>query len=136
VRWELNSIDHDARCDKENISRIELWVLAEKLLIPQLQNEAMTLLQRVGRTCIDPFEIHVKYIYQNTAENSPLRRFVVNMIAWTAPSSEYKKYPHLYPPEFLLDLVTVFSATVPSKTAANKRNRLNDNDYCVEERSG
>jgi hypothetical protein len=135
-QWELYSEDHDARCEKETISRIELWVLAGKLLIPQLQNEVMTLLRSVGRTCIDPFGLHVDYIYQNTAKTSPLRRFVVNLIAWTAPSSEYKDYHQLYPHEFLLDLVTVFSAAVPPKTAANKRHRLDDTDYFVEERSG
>jgi len=42
------SEDHGARCEKETISRIELWVLAEKLLIPQLQNKAMTLLQSIS----------------------------------------------------------------------------------------
>jgi len=130
------SEDHGARCEKETISRIELWVLAEKLLIPQLQNEAMTLLRSVGRTCIEPFEMWVDYIYYKTAKDSPLRRFVVNLIAWSAPSSEYKEYPHLYHHEFLLDLVTVFSAAVPAKTAANKRHRLDDTDYFVEERSG
>ena len=134
--FNIYSEDHGARCEKETISRIELWVLAEKLLIPQLQNEAMTLLRSVGRTCIEPFEMWVDYIYYKTAKDSPLRRFVVNLIAWSAPSSEYKEYPHLYHHEFLLDLVTVFSAAVPAKTAANKRHKLDDTDYFVEERSG
>lgn len=132
--WELEVDDvHNIDCTKGTISRIELWVLAEKLLIPQLQNEVMRLLRLVGRTCVHPFERHVNYIYQNTADNSVLRRFVVNLIAWAAPSSEYKQYPHLYPHEFLLDLVTVFSAAVPPRTAANKRYRLDDTDYFVEE---
>jgi len=45
---KIYSEDHGARCEKETISRIELWVLAEKLLIPQLQNKAMTLLQSIS----------------------------------------------------------------------------------------
>jgi len=43
---KIYSEDHSTGCEKETISRIELW----KLLIPQLQNKAMTLLRSVGRT--------------------------------------------------------------------------------------
>ena len=46
---KIYSEDHSTGCEKETISRIELWVLAEKLLIPQLQNKAMTLLRSVSR---------------------------------------------------------------------------------------
>ena len=126
---------HAAKCSAETKSRIELWVLAEKLLVPRLQNEVMDLLGLVSKTCTTPFEVRISYIYQNTTDNSPLRLFVVNLIAWTAPSSEYKRYPHLYQYEFLLDLATVFSAAVPRRAASNKRDRFDIADYYVEERS-
>lgn len=56
LELELNNLGHFIHCNKGTKSVIELWVLAEKLLIPQLQNEVMTLLRLVGRTCVHPFE--------------------------------------------------------------------------------
>jgi hypothetical protein len=136
--YDSNIEDEDGqiyanKCSLETQTRIKLWVLAEKLLVPRLQNEVMELLGLISQTCTTPFEICVEYIYANTADSSPLRLFVVNLIAWTAPSREYKKYPHLYPYGFLLDLATVFSAAVPRRAAANKRDRLDITDYYIED---
>ena len=109
--------------------------LAEKLLIPQMQNEVLHLLNTVGQTCLLPFVYSLHGIYANTSEDSPLRRFVVNLLAWSLESDGYKRRSDLYPNAFLLDLATVFSAAVPERTARNRRARADVRDYYVEERS-
>jgi hypothetical protein len=61
--WELEVDDvHNIDCTKGTISRIELWVLAEKLLIPQLQNEVMRLLRLIGRTCVQSGSLSARHV--------------------------------------------------------------------------
>ncbi len=107
VQWlysqKLTSIHHEddtedrshyVNCRKVVTSQIELWVLAEKLFIPQLQNEVMTCLRHVSITCTWPFELLLNHIYQNKSEKSPLHRFVVDLIAWGGLWTNYQDFPH------------------------------------------
>lgn len=120
---------HHAFCGRQIVSHIQLWVLAEKLLIPQLQDEVLYLLNTVGQTCHLPFIYSLHGIYANTSEDSPLRRFVVNLLAWSLESDKYKRKSDLSPNAFLIDLATVFSAAVPERTARNRRAKTDVKDY-------
>jgi len=124
--------EHENICDPQTTIQIQLWVLAEKLLIPRLQNELMDVFGLVGLTCFNPFEYRVEYIYQHTAD-SPLRRFVVKMSAWSRDSNEYKTYRNLYPYEFLLDLAMEFSAAAPWHVKANHKRKIQSSHYYVED---
>jgi len=133
----LEELDpHELKCIEDTKSLLGLWVLAEKLLIPRLQNEIMDVLGRIRVTClacVSAFCFKLQYIYDNTTDESVLRRFVVDVIAWAEEGMDYRIDPGLFPKAFLLDLATVFSAGVDPRIAARRLDGLDMADYHVEE---
>ena len=75
----------------------DLWILAEKILAPKLQNLAMDALEELRFHCIDRLPAtRCEYIYQHTRKGSPLRRFMVDWVmrklAMT-PEADAEKFP-------------------------------------------
>lgn len=71
----------------------QLWILADQLLMPRLQDQAMAELVRNHEKRCTPLD-GVTWIYKNTAQDSPLRRFLsdqcardVDETAWIKKSS-------------------------------------------------
>jgi hypothetical protein len=122
--------NHMSPCTKENYYLSQLWVLAEKLMVPQLQDVVMDQFNIIRQTCPEAFGCHLNYIYANTSEESPLRRFAVQIVAWS-PQMDYKEFSVLYPKEFLLDLVMVFHSAVPARTQTKKMDSLDISEYYV-----
>jgi len=89
---------------------LELWVLAEKLLIPTLQNMAIIEYHKnvteSGAIPITKFG----YIYENTSAGSPLRLLVVDQCAGGLTTTCYAEQPSYFPHEMLIDIVTRYSA--------------------------
>ena len=82
VNWIYTQEIKDTETEKSIVGiefLVGLWVLAEKTLIPKLQNQVMQLL-RTGKTgyCKDDGEL-LKYAYQNSSKKSPLRRALVDI---------------------------------------------------------
>ncbi|KAE9381302.1 hypothetical protein N431DRAFT_457903 [Stipitochalara longipes BDJ] len=63
--------EHYEICGPQTDIQIQLWVLAEKLLVPRLQNELMDVFGLVSTTCLAPFEYRVEYIYQTPPRTAP-----------------------------------------------------------------
>jgi hypothetical protein len=59
--------NHISACTKETYYLLQLWVLAEKLMVPQLQDVVMDQFNIIRQTCAGAFEIQLNYIYANTA---------------------------------------------------------------------
>jgi len=79
---------------------MNVWLLADRVMVPRLQNEALALLERAGREGREFPPSQYQRIYRNTTKDSPLRACIVKM--WpdlTISNSE------LYPRELLVDLV-------------------------------
>jgi hypothetical protein len=123
--------EHLEDCVPQTASLLQLWILAEFLLLPQLQNEIMNALHSISQWCLTPFSANLNYIYDKTAAGSPLRRFVANMLAWSTPYEDYNKFSILYPKEFFVDLASLFNSVVPSKAATHRRNRTDITDFYV-----
>jgi hypothetical protein len=70
-------VEHGKVCGAEFASLCELWVLADKLLIPNIQNQIMDQLDRVCKTCESNVVMHADFIYANTQPKSPLRAFAI-----------------------------------------------------------
>jgi hypothetical protein len=84
-------------------------------------------------SCYGSFELCLHYIYERTIDNSQLRRFVVNLIAWKFAGTNFKECPYLYPRDFLLDLANFYSTAVPPRTAANRVNKPDITEYYIDE---
>ncbi|CAG8951813.1 hypothetical protein HYFRA_00005617 [Hymenoscyphus fraxineus] len=85
---------------------IDLWLLAQRFLVPQLQNQALTLLENIrglkkeNNRRLPPSML--KRIYNNTSEDSVLRKYVI--ATWHDGVIE-EKDGYLHPRLFLLDIV-------------------------------
>ncbi|KAH7382021.1 hypothetical protein BKA64DRAFT_218609 [Cadophora sp. MPI-SDFR-AT-0126] len=78
-----------------------LWILADKLLIPRLQNDILSMLESARKTKGLPSAVF-GYVYENTTEESLLRKYIVSMCL---AKTEAMKDPDHYPRELLLEIV-------------------------------
>ncbi|CAG8950240.1 hypothetical protein HYFRA_00008478 [Hymenoscyphus fraxineus] len=101
------------RSDKEPLLRenlLELWLLADRLNIPRLQNEAMLILGADAFPATDDIhgiELCQKFerMYDNTMDESPLRRFFVDLLTC---QSNVKLVPeHNIPKQMLMDILNL-----------------------------
>jgi hypothetical protein len=113
----------------ENNSLAELWVLADKLGIPQLQNVAIeTMHQIYTKVQLIPTNT-AQYIYNNTNPTSALRRYIVELCAISLSPKSFSNNPDRFPHEMLIDMVTFYS-TRHWALEASKKN-INVSEYRV-----
>ncbi|KAH7363881.1 hypothetical protein BKA65DRAFT_472250 [Rhexocercosporidium sp. MPI-PUGE-AT-0058] len=107
------SENHSKHLNSQSRAMVELWVLCERLLIPRLQNEIITEIERVRKHTQVISISNLKYVYENTPSDSPLRRVHVDYcVAHCISSISYSKYPDRYPQEMLLDMVKRFTKVI------------------------
>jgi hypothetical protein len=127
VQEAFNDFDGDAAA-KEDMCLVKLWVLADKLLIPQLQNMTLDALvkicgkaQGLATRCLD-------YVCVNTSKDSGLRRWFIHRCAFRIESKSFLEHPEEYPHQLLLEIVTILSEWSKGKTRPKTRTE----DYKVE----
>ena len=92
-------VENEHGLPPRNADLIHLWILADKLLIPALQNEAI---QIMNSTNCSGVSSSFPTLYENTMQDSPLRRFWIDAFA---ASSRTITTPRDYPPEMLVAVV-------------------------------
>jgi len=86
---------------------VDLWLLAEKLMIPDLQNAAMRGMGvQSPRTFALPLEA-LERAYQNTAKGSPLRSYLAEEFAYRMVCKS-QSYPH----ELFAEMGNVFKKSI------------------------
>lgn len=122
------------QCMVEDSALLHLWVLAEKFLIPQLQNYTMRVLCSKVSICNPSlYSKDCRYVYDNTAEGSALRRFVVEHGCWGKTASFHEKDLFSYPVEALGDMIMTLKRQLPENVRARKRSQMIGDNYLVEE---
>lgn len=81
---------------------VELWILAERMRMPRLQNQALnTLDQMRGGAELIPQSTY-KRVYDRTKDGSPLRRYIVSLVSrGKSPLTQ----PFYFPHQMLYDVV-------------------------------
>ncbi|KAH7333112.1 hypothetical protein BKA65DRAFT_40143 [Rhexocercosporidium sp. MPI-PUGE-AT-0058] len=96
-------------------SLVHLWLLADRILVPSLQNQAIDLIeqtrQQKGNDRL-PSELF-PIIYENTNADSALRLYVVRVCS--APYLAQIKNAKNYPPQLLLDIVNAIRERATGK---------------------
>lgn len=96
------------------IQLLDAWLLAEYLLVPQLQNYIvdMMIAKQVNKHTIpvDAFG----YFYNNTQRGSLMRKLMVDIFVWKwySKSSTYRVYERYIPFEMNMDLLIAFARRV------------------------
>ncbi|KAN0103412.1 hypothetical protein V8E51_011725 [Hyaloscypha variabilis] len=84
------------------LNMVGLYILAECLIIPRLQNHIMrSLLEMAEREAWST--VWMETTYEGTSAESPLRCFAVDMLLYEVPSSWIKKHEKHFPRELLID---------------------------------
>jgi hypothetical protein len=126
VEWfytqTLNTCQPDEKLDdaasmEEDLLLAKFWVLADKLLLPQLQNQVLDRLhevcEAVGRLPLGCFH----YAYSNTPPGSPLRQWCVYRCALLLDENWFADHPDRFPHEILVELIVFFRDGVYSLPA-------------------
>ncbi|TVY88125.1 hypothetical protein LAWI1_G006726 [Lachnellula willkommii] len=103
----------DGKYNQDEVeSLIQLNILADKLLLPRLQNLTLSELSKVCHKSKFAHSFNFHYLYANTGPGSPLRRFVVDHCASVLCSYDYGASSDNFPKEMLVDLAAVLSRSL------------------------
>ena len=81
---------------------VPLWLAAENLLVPELQNQTLELMnQERFRLQQNPAPDVIQYLYDNSTEECALRHYVIATCGASLPELEKDTE---YPKDFLIDL--------------------------------
>ncbi|CZT11072.1 uncharacterized protein RAG0_15340 [Rhynchosporium agropyri] len=88
----------------EDMHLVELWVLADKLAVPELQKCAIDHIVQIGVVCEWPAHKTFNYIYENTATDSQLRLLAVQQCR-NHKRGVFEKDGECFPKLLLLDMI-------------------------------
>ena len=112
--------EHDPEIEKlwadQDLDLVQLWIVADKLLIRPLQNAVINVLEDFWE---EPFVRHggpstswIPYAYEHTTAGSPLRNFAIDICAYKISAEGFAAHPEDFPKEVLLDMAIVLSKAV------------------------
>lgn len=114
---------------------VEVWVLAEKFSVPLLQNAA---LKRINQLLYERSKSiatdYLEYIVENTAQDSLLRKYFIEIIGSTVKPSAFEAQAVDFPREILAQLV-VYLANIRKDKAIALSNYLVPTDEKVKDGS-
>lgn len=122
---------HSRKCYAQYLLLVKLWVLADRLCIDRLQNVIINHIVRIQGECGRMSSACFSYIYESTAEGSPLRRLAVDQAAWFGDSDSFLSRLQDYPKEMLLEIVSVFAKQLPRVVRNRKTASMIAEDYHV-----
>ena len=132
TRFQPHDCDATTRQSQE-FALVQLWVLAEKYMIPTLQNYTIRILYRLGFVCkpLSP-EVYL-YIYDNTDPQSKLRLLASHQAALNPNDRVFLANPSLYPHEMLIDLLIKVQQDRRDKLELGLENLEEEQNYLVDE---
>jgi hypothetical protein len=93
----------------EDMELAELWVLADKMGVPALQDFVLSTILEISKVWgAAPFST-LPYVYNNTRIGSPLRRLMASLVALSCETHDYSNHSEFFPHAFLIDLATRMS---------------------------
>ncbi|KAK0100233.1 hypothetical protein ONS95_008197 [Cadophora gregata] len=96
--------------DSEDMSLVEVWVIADKFGIPSLQNAALQAIQTIFEMSYSLIPSHTfHYVFDNTSEVSPLRDYMVaTCVQYAMPAHLDNEFKGDFPRGLLLELSRIF----------------------------
>jgi hypothetical protein len=115
---------------QQEIDFIHFWVLADKLLIPSLQNAIVRELEIMWNLGVDRAigVGWVPFVYEHTSVGSPLRALTLDHCAYGINSDWFPEEPTAFPHEMLLDLARLMSSGITPTTTYEKDENGRDDE--------
>lgn len=114
---------------------VEAWVLTDKLGLITFQNEILKTIHAIAEPRRVIPTSSMKYVYQNTSPDSPLRRFSVAICGLDLLPDSIVEEIHVFPAEFLVDVFTFLARLRDGvKDPANdRREKIVMADFMIQE---
>ena len=118
---------------KEDLELARLFVIADKLLIPQLQNAIIVLFHKALAAGKDQPVSCVKYIWENTTKENPLRRLILHYCVFYFNPIWLSKNHQQFPKEFLIEALEILGTNKELPKLGKALGISNVNQYKVPE---
>ncbi|KAF4629915.1 hypothetical protein G7Y89_g8235 [Cudoniella acicularis] len=119
------------KLEVHDMALIQLWVLADRLLIPKIQDMVMLELLKIKYGPIRVATTNwINYAYQHTAEQSPLRRLALAHCADRWSDYGLENCPECFPHQLLIEIVTLISNHKPWSLENGIEETYFDDDSC------
>ena len=118
--WAYTGVIEQKPSDPSEISWHTLagiYIFAEARFIPALQNMAIDILISKHESLLRAPIEELRYIYENTAEQSPVRRFLAERAAHRGNLKDWFHDRTIYPTDFAIDLSLALYDRVQKKTS-------------------
>lgn len=112
---------------------IGLWVLARRLLMPRLQNDAIDMLEQRRR---QERRIQIKsfqYVYDNTDTHDKLRLYLINLCARSMEEFAQDEIKDFFPPKMVAEINEAVLVKFEHIDEGFELDRVNMTKYHVEE---
>lgn len=96
VLWKLQ---------RHSMRLVNLWITADYLQMPRLQNLAVDGLEHLSRQLGVAQGSTLHYLYENVPTGAPLRQLVVEHYVLFVSHSVCQRYPHIFPKQMLVGLI-------------------------------
>ena len=113
---------------------VRLYVLAQKFLIPRLQNCVMDAIDNAEFVSGRVPTSEIVYVWESTPSESPLRRLLLHYCSHNLQAGGFGATPELFPKAMLLDLATLLRKMMQQKKIAEGRPDMKG--FYVEEKEG
>lgn len=130
VLAERGEQDADVGWGEEDMNLARLWVLADRLGMPKLQNNVMSIIVDISKLH-QPAALTFRYIYENTAEGSPLRALTIRQCATELNPRIFTGNTSAFPHQLLLD-IAVYCAEYLRSMDGDEDNCIEAEDFFVE----
>lgn len=96
---------------EESMDLARTWVLADKMMIPALQNAVLDKLDQVADAMNTYPSVILRYVYENTYHGSQFRKYLVSRCLSSCCAYQFRRDQHSYPPALLMDLLVAKTKT-------------------------
>ncbi|KAH6709047.1 hypothetical protein BKA61DRAFT_490241, partial [Leptodontidium sp. MPI-SDFR-AT-0119] len=124
-----NEDNHIDECAEQDLTLVQLWVLADRFLVRTLQNQVVVHIERIRRCCLDMSTKCWDYVYDNTSTGSPLRALVAEQCAWSnlVDGDDLERAPQ----DLLKDMVQAYRKALPDRVRQKNSDAIQSLDYFV-----
>jgi hypothetical protein len=96
----------------EDRALVQLWILADKLIIPELQNLVINKIDKICEVTGNIPTAVLDSVYAKTSVESPLRRWFFYQCSTQLESDWFTKHPEHFPQEMLIELAAFWSSNM------------------------
>ncbi|TVY78457.1 hypothetical protein LSUE1_G006516 [Lachnellula suecica] len=105
VNWLYTQSIAQTKDESDFHSLVELWILADRLLIPTLQNDTLEAIDR-RRVALNARPVPMfNKVYEYTSPSSPLRKYIIQLAGSGFDLGMVLLTPEKYPKELLVDMI-------------------------------